>query len=193
MRPTKVVTAATLRPVDLDTAKEHLRANRDSAGDYLEDEDNTLFIYLDGAIRACEHKLQTAIMDTRYEMYLTAWPGRCVSLDKFPVSAVNSVKYYDDDNVLQTVASGMYRVLDFMQPCVLEFDDDFDAPSLHSREYPIIINFNAGYTAQSSVPGVIRNGVLLELGERYERRTLGEALKEQPYTDHYMSPESMWV
>lgn len=194
MNPIKVVTAADQPPVDIDTAKEHLHANKDSAGNFDNTEDASLLLYLDGAVRACENKLQTNIMDTELEMYLRSWPGRCVGLDRYPVSAVNSVKYYDEAGVLQTVSSGMYRVLDFMTPCVLEFTDDFTAPNLHARLYPVVINFNAGFTDAPNVPASIRNAVLLEFAERHENRMTSASPEMQSNAaDCLLGPESMWL
>ena len=197
MRPIKVITPATLRPVDLDTAKEHIHANQDSGGSYLSDEDTTATIYLDAAIRACENKLQANIMNAELEMYVKCWPGRCLELDKYPVSAVNSVKYYDDNGDLQTVGSSNYRLLDFMRPAVLEFDADFSEPSLDDREFPIIVNFNAGYTAASGVPTTIVHAVLLEFTDRYENRQnelAGSTVAMfSNAADNILAPERMWI
>lgn len=197
MNPLQLIAAATLKPVSLAEFNEHLHANKDGAGDYLTDEDVTLTLYLDAAIRACENKLQSPIMDSEWAMHLKRWPGRCVNLEKWPVSAINSVKYYDEDGTLQDVAAENFRLLDFLTPAVLEFDTAFSAPSVEDREYPIVINFNAGFTAASGVSAVIRHSVLLEATNRYENRQSELAGTNVAMfsnaADNLLAPESMWL
>jgi len=156
------ITAPTLRPVSLDEAKEHLRITGTV-------EDNVLAIYLDSAIAACENKLQYAIMDSVFKLYVSSYTQH-ISLQKKFVTAIGSVNYYDDNGDLQAVASGNYAVQTFRSPNVLYFDEDFSEPSTDSRDFPIEITFNAGATAATGVLPTIRNAVLIECADRYEHR-----------------------
>lgn len=152
-----------VRPISLQLAKDHLKVG--------DSEDTLVALYLDASIRAVENKIQRTLMDSEHELYAKSW--RNFNLQQYPVSAINNVKYYDEDNVLQTLATGVYNIQSFKRPCVLEFDDDFDAPDLGDREYPIIVNFNAGYsvsaTGTTEVSFIIGH-LLLELADRYENR-----------------------
>ena len=165
MNIVKRITSPTYRPISIDTAKDHLKVSGSA-------EDALIGIYLDAAIRACENKLQRSIMDSEHELYCKTWQAR-TNLQQYPVSAINSVKYYDEDGALQTLATGMYRVQNFKRPSVLEFVDDFDAPDLDDREYPIVINFNAGHAISATGTEEVRyisGFILMELGDRYENR-----------------------
>ncbi len=133
------------------------------------DDDTLIQIYLNAAIKRVENYRQSVVMSSEWELYLKYWPNSA-NLQKHPVSAINSVKYYDDDNVLQTVSASNYRLQDFRVPCRLEFDSDFTEPSVYDREYPIVVNFQAGYLAASSVDAVIKHVTLLELGTYHEIR-----------------------
>ena len=110
-------------------------------------------------------------MSSEWELYAKTWDWN-INLQKHPVTAINSVKYYDDTNTLQTAASSSYRLLDFMQPCRLEFDSStFDEPSTYDRDWPIVVNFQAGYTyAASAHYAAIKHVILLELGTYNELR-----------------------
>lgn len=114
--------------------------------------------------------MQTPVMNSEWELYAKVWDWN-INLQKYPVSAINSVKYYDDDNTLQTVTSSNYRLLDFMQPSRIEFDSSvFDEPTTYDREWPIVVNFQAGYLAASGVPANIKHAILFELGTYNEIR-----------------------
>lgn len=165
MNIVKRIASPTARPISLALAKDHLKISGSA-------EDALVTLYLDAAIRAVENKLQRSIMDSEHELYCTAWQ-HVVSLQQAPVSAINSVKYYDENGDLQTLATGMYRVLNFKRPAELEFDEDFEAPGLYNREYPIVINFNAGHAVSATGTEEVQfisNNILLELTDRYENR-----------------------
>lgn len=125
--------------------------------------------YLAAAIRACENEIQSPILDSVFEIHLKCWQNP-VNLFKDNVTAVNSVKYYDQDGALQTVASANFRSLTFESPARVEFDADYNFPSLDDREFPVTINFNAGFSASASIPETIQHAILLETADRYENR-----------------------
>lgn len=162
MNPVKLITPSTLEPVTLQEAKAHLKVTSN-------DEDTLIQMYLNAAIKRVENYRQSVVMSSEWELYLKIWPTSA-NLQKHPVTAINSVKYYDDNNTLQTVTSSNYRLQDFRVPCRIEFDSDFDTPSTYDREYPIVVNFQAGYLAASSVDAVIKHVCLLELGTYHEMR-----------------------
>ncbi len=152
----------TLRPVSVAEVKTHLHVTATS-------EDDNIAIYLDSAIAACENKLQTAIMDSRFALYANCFSSH-ISLEKNYVSAINTVKYYDTDGTLQTVGSSNYSLQDFKVPNVLYFNDDYVFPNTDTREFPVEVNFNAGFLSATGVIPNIRTAVFLEAGDRYENR-----------------------
>jgi len=171
MNYVKRTVAPTVRPVSVDEAKLHFKVTGT-------DEDANIAIYLDGAITACENKLQTAIMDSRFTLYARSF-AQHLDLQKNYVSAINSVKYYDVDGNLTTVSPVNYSVQDFKVPNVLYFNDSYTFPNTDLREFPVEVSFQAGFTSASSVFPNIRNAVFLEVADRYENRqneVIGERL-----------------
>ncbi len=191
MNYVKRTVAPTLLPFDtLQEVKNHLKAG--------DDEDDLIRLYLQGAVVACENKLQTGIMNATYELYAKCFELN-TSLQKKWVSAVNSVKYYDQDGTLQTVSSGDYSLQDFRIPNVLTFDTDFTFPSTDDREFPLIVNFNAGFMSASGVLPNIKTAILLEVGDRYENRQ-NEIVNERIETvmfnttaESLLNEESLWL
>lgn len=163
MNPVKLITPSVLTPVTLTEAKDHLKVSGS-------DSDTLVQTYLDAAIKRVENYRQSPVMSSEWELYGKTWPTS-FNLQKHPVTAINSVKYYDDDNTLQTVTSTNYRLQDFRVPCRLEFDSDFTQPSLYDREFPIVVNFQAGFTyAASASYSLIKQVIFLELGTYHEMR-----------------------
>lgn len=162
MNHVKRVAAPTYDRALLDVAKQHVRVTTN-------DEDALLGLYLDGVIASCENRLQTAILNTQFELHANFFTTN-IDLQKKWVSAINSVKYYDADGVLTTVSSANYSLQDFKEPNVLSFNVDYDFPETDDREFPVVVNFNAGFTAASSILPNVRNAIFLELADRYENR-----------------------
>ncbi len=162
MNYVKRTVAPTLRPVSVDQLKTHLHVSGTS-------EDEIIAIYLDAAIAASENKLQTAIMDSRFTLYAKSF-CQWTSLQKKYVSAVNSVKYYDSTGTLTTISQVNYSVQDFKVPNVLYFNNDYTFPSTDGREFPVEIDFNAGFLSASGCLPNIRDAVFLEAADRYENR-----------------------
>lgn len=191
MNYVKRTVAPTLRPVSLEDVKKHLKKTTSS-------EDDLITIYLDAAIAASENKLQTSIMNSRFTLYAK---GFCVHLDlqKKWVSAVNSVKYYDADGNQQTVSASNYTLQDFKVPNVLCFNNSYSFPSTDDREFPVEIDFNAGFTAASGVIANIKDAVFLEATDRYENRQnelVGDRLAVVVFnstSDKMLAEESLWL
>lgn len=192
MNPFKLITPSTLTPVTLTEAKDHLKVSGS-------DEDTLVQSYLNAAIQRVENYRQSPVMSSEWELYGKYWPTS-FNLQKHPVSAINSVKYYDDDNALQTVAPANYRLQDFRVPCRLEFDSDFTQPSTFDREFPIVVNFQAGFTyAASGSYALIKEVIFLELGTYHEMRQtelagIGlAAVQMKNVSMELLDSESMWL
>jgi uncharacterized phiE125 gp8 family phage protein len=189
--PVHIVVPSTLDVVTLPQAKQHLKIDGDDSNDIIA-------LYIKAAVKKCEDYRQAAIMSAQHELYSTCF-GNTMSLQKFPVSAINSVKYYDENDDQQTVDASDYRLQSFMQPCVLEFTSSFDSPDLSDRQYPVVINFNAGYTSASSVPATIKLGVLNTLGTFNEIRQIslvGNGLTKVDFWEiatGLLDSETMWI
>lgn len=162
MNHVKRVASPTYDSALLDIAKAHVKVT-------TTDEDALLGLYLDGVIASCENKLQTAILNTQFELYSSGFSTN-VDLQKKWVSAINSVKYYDADGVLTTIGSSNYSLQDYKEPNVLSFNVDYDFPDTDDREFPVIVNFNAGFGSASAILPNIKNAIFLEFADRYENR-----------------------
>lgn len=191
MNYVKRTTAPTVRSISLDEAKGHLKVSGTS-------EDTTIGIYLDAAITACENKLQTAIMDSRFTLYARSFCQH-IGLQKKWVSAINSVKYYDVNGTQTTVPNTNYSVQDFKVPNVLYFNDAYTFPNTDQREFPVEVDFNSGALYASGVFPNIRSAIFLEVADRYENRqneVIGERLTNVMFNntaDKILTEECLWL
>lgn len=191
MNRIKRVAIPTYDRVLLDSCKWHLKVT-------TTDEDALLGLYLDGVIAACENKLQTAILDTNFQLHAKAFCTH-LGLQKKWVSAINSVKYFDADGVEQTVGASNYSLQDYKDPNVLYFDKDYSFPDTDDREFPVTVDFNAGFTSASSILPNIRNAIFLEIADRYENRQnelVGDRLAVVVFNntaDTLLDAEALWI
>lgn len=153
--------------VDLADAKRHCRVEHD--------EENALITSLvaaatshldgwDGVLRGRALGTQTWRQD------FTCFADR-ISLPLAPVQSVTSIKYYDFDGVLQTVAPADYALFeDALSPYVCLASGASWPASVQSRVNAVQIVFLAGYVDVGKVPDPIKQAILLLVGHWYENR-----------------------
>lgn len=84
---------------------------------------------------------QLALDDWHYSDY-------CLELPVGPVVEVSSVKYYDESNVLQTLATSEYRLNNFQEPAQLELFGTL--PGLYDRTDAVLVEYIAGCGASAA-------------------------------------------
>lgn len=148
------------------------------------DDDTLLAIYIDSATDFCERYLNRALITQTWTAYFAEWvlpalyptsktSHRYFEFVKPPVTAVESVKYYDTAGVQQTVSSSNYTLELWGTWASLTFKDAYSFPNLDSdRVMPIEIDFTAGYGADgTAVPQAIKQAILLLTNQSYDLRS----------------------
>lgn len=92
-----------------------------------------------------------------------------------PLQSVTTVKYYDADNVEQTLSSGRYTVDTTSEPARIVIDAD-GWPAIYDRANAVTVRFVCGYGATTAdVPASLRAAMLLHIGDLFENRQNGQA------------------
>lgn len=167
-----IVTPADSYPLSVAEARAHCHVAHDEHDAYLEALIGAAFQWL----QPPAGWLGRSILSQTLRQDLRAWPYREFRLTCGPVSAISSVKYFDQDNVLQTVSPSSY----FLDGETLIFAAAFAAPSLYCRPGAVQIEYVAGYAGADAVPKPIRQAMLLLIGHWYENReavTVGDVSK----------------
>lgn len=163
----KQTTAPASEPISLTEAKLHCRVDNSA-------EDTIFAMLIQAAREFVETYTRRSLITQTWTAYLDEFPRcRWFYLPKPPLGTVNSVKYYDYDNTLQTLATTSYDVgFNAESPARICLSQTATWPtSIRSRPDAVQILYSCGYgTASSSVPAALRQAMLLLIGHWYENR-----------------------
>ena len=149
--------------------------------------------YIDNLISAATESAQ--IFTNRYFINTTlnqfgdTW-NDLATLFKSKVSSVVHIKYYDNDNTQQTLATSVYQKDLEHQPARIGLKPNQSFPNLADRINAVECQYIVGYgSASSDVPEGIRQAVLLTVGNWYENRqnvVVGHSVNELPKSAQYL-------
>jgi len=143
-------------------AKEHLRITHADEDDYIE------AITL-AASEWCEEFQGRVYVQREVVDYLDSFPTE-IRPRKSPLISVDSVKYYDDDGVLQTLAAATYDVGIYKEPGRISLAYNQSWPSTRAMINAVTITYQAGWAARANIPEEIKHAVKLMVGHLYENR-----------------------
>jgi uncharacterized phiE125 gp8 family phage protein len=87
----------------------------------------------------------------------------------FPdVSAIVSVKYFDEAGAEQTVAGSEYQLYNDARGGFVWFRPEFSPPALAERPDAVTVRFTAGYGMAADVPANIRFAIEMMAGQLYD-------------------------
>jgi len=151
--------------IPLSLVKEHLRISHDNSC-----EDELIRTYIATARMCFEAFTWRTLITTTFRTYRDIWE-RGYEIRRSPLQSIESVKYYDTDNVLQTLDSSNYYITNETDYSRLIFNDDAVLPSLKGREQAIQIEFKAGYgDTMADIPADIQTALLQHVASMYENR-----------------------
>lgn len=107
-----------------------------------------------------------------------------ITLPRNPVISIDAVKYFDDADVLQTVATTDYRTDLISKPARIQF---ITLPDLQAVPNALQVDFTVGYgTTPNAVPYEIRQAIMYLVSEYYENRLATTTMKaeELPFSFH---------
>lgn len=146
----------------------HLRIDTIEYDDYIQSLIKSVRYHL-------ERKYALAFITQTIDEYFDTWPigGRKIYTTIRPLQSVTYIKYYDTDNVLQTLDSSKYRI-ETSRKGVIELDDDESFPDIESRVGAIQIQYVAGFADTGvEVPEHIRHSISMMVARLYENKEDG--------------------
>ncbi len=139
----RILVGPTTEPVTLAEAKRHCNV--------VATDDDTLIASLIKAAREfTEESTSRAFINQTWVCQFADWPKSGVCLPRSPLVSVVSVQYLDVDETLRTLATDQYRADTISQPGRLWWDDDDILPVLDTSEWPVTVNYVAGYGVAAS-------------------------------------------
>ena len=167
---TKLVVGPASSPVSLDDMKEHLRVDAN-------DENNLIQFYIDACAASLgpEGELGQAIIPETWDESFQS-PPRDVYLTVLPARSIESVTYFDKDNVQQTAILSDFALYSSDR---WSFVRSENWPGTFDRPDAITVRYEAGF---DSVPLEVAQAVKMIVAHWYQNRedTTEVNLKEIP-------------
>ncbi|MDW9877330.1 hypothetical protein GOA90_08745 [Sinorhizobium meliloti] len=167
LRPIRISPAAA-KPVSLEEARAHLRVDVDDENTLITALIDAATSYLDG----WSGVLGRCLINQVWMQSFSDWPDcRSVRLP-FPDVSAATVKFFDADNVEQTVSASLFERFEDERGTIIRFRDEFTYPTVFDdRRDGVRVEFTAGYGASATdVPTAVRHAMLLMIGHWYENR-----------------------
>lgn len=161
----KQTSAPASEPITLAEAKAQLRVESD-----FTDDDTWITTAITVVREKVEALTNRALMPQSFELAIEGFEDE-IQLPKPPFTSLTSIQYYDEDEVLQTLASSYYLVNDFAEPAIITKKTDQTYPSTFDRPDAVRIAFSAGYADAASVPASIKQAMLMLLTDLYDNRS----------------------
>lgn len=167
-----------VEPIDLeDIGKLHIKIDSSDL------EDDLLAIYIQAAREIIEGRTNRSFITQSRRIKLDQFPS-CgyITLTHGPVQTLTSVKYYDANEVEQTLSSSEYWVdLDTPIPRIIVKNS---WPETYCRPNAVTIDYVAGYGDNADdVPAPLRSAILMRFAQLYQNRQstiLGALATEVP-------------
>lgn len=159
----KVITPPSVEPITLTEAKLDLKIDSN-------DENDLLAILIKASRETIEIRTGRSLITQTRTVKLDYFPCTdTIKLPNGPVQSVTHIKYYDEDEVLQTLDSSEYWIDSDSDIARVVVKDSW--PSTEDRPNAVIVTYVCGYgAAGSSVPAPLRKALLFVLGHVYENR-----------------------
>lgn len=158
----KLKTAAASQPISQAEAKLHLKVSVTTDNDLIDD-------LIASATAWVEEYLDRQLMSATWYLYLDELYTK-IDLNKCPITAITSIKYYDSDNAEQTLADTYYDEDLASEPSRIWRSYGETYPTTYERPNAVTIEFTAGYATAALIPKPIKNAMLLHIAHNYENR-----------------------
>ncbi len=149
-------------PITLEEAKLHCKVE-------VDDDDDLIEALITAAREYCEGFQRRAYITQTWELWLDSFPSTPLTLPLPPLQSVDSIKYYDTDNIETEFEE--YYVDTNSEPGRLELNYGESWPTVILRDInSVCITFTAGYGGAEDVPQKVKQAILLIVSAWYENR-----------------------
>ena len=151
------------------------------------DQDGVISRLINAAVDIIEQETWIVLGSRSYTLYMDHWYGDTTSVEKYsdhfiipkyPVTAVDSIKYYDTNNSLQTLATSNY---DTSLNGNISRVEVTTQPNVYDKYDAIEVAFTAGYADYFDIPDQFVELLELVIGDLYEQRMTGTMANVKQY------------
>lgn len=185
----KQVTSPAVEIVSVEDCKLHAHINNDY-------EDSIIENWIKAAREEAESYQRRSFISRVFDLSFDGFPSLPIMIPRSPIITIDSVKYYDVDNVETTYYSRLPDIGGNYPDTNSDLFIDLDSvparvchaygkgwPSATLREMKsLIIRFTSGYGVDhSSIPATVKDAIMLYVAYRYENRVGEDAFPKQFY------------
>lgn len=149
-------------PVPLDEARQHLIVSG------FTDDDEQIVRLIQAATDYLERTLNMALVKQTWMQAFSSFDC-LLRLRVGPVARVEAVRYYDGNNVEQTLSASSYSVLNYAGGPVVSLTYGGNWPVTINRQDAVSIEYIAGVDA-ADVPASLKAAILMHVGLMYSYR-----------------------
>lgn len=170
----RVTTAAPYYPVSRANAKLWARIDSDDTA-----QDTMIDLLIAAMTDYAENITGRSFVQRSYELLLDTFPSWEIRLPRPPLLTIDSVKYYDTENVLQTLATSIYESDIYREPARLRPVLGDVWPAVYNRMNAVQIAYTAGYAPGSpddeagyreAVPDTLKLWLSARIATLYDNR-----------------------
>ena len=149
--------------------------------------DSAIAIAIAGITAHVQHDTGRSIINQTWRITLDSFPD-AIKLFNPPIVSVSWVKYYDADNVLQTLDPADYTVDSVSEPGYVVPAVDVEWPETYDKINAVQVQYVAGYGAtDASTPDDIKMYILAKLAEQFDADA-----KANPFLDSLLQSKKIW-
>lgn len=187
-----LVTPPITSPVDLPSAKLHLRVDTDEDDTYIES-------LIATATASAEDTTRRALLTQTWDYSLDGWPWcHAITLPLGNLQSVTSVKWKDTAGTETTLTLTTDYLVETNgeQPgrVVLPYGGSWPTGTLYPSN-PITIRYVCGWTTPANVPPKVRAAILMTMAKLYESRgedTVGQTVHEDRTVGNLLASYRLW-
>lgn len=185
----QVTTAPTTEPITLAEAKLHLRVDGT-------DEDALITALIQAAREYCENYCNRAILTQTVTLKMQSFPSSTegiggIDLRFGKVQSITEIKYFDTDNVEQTINAADYSLLNMFESYIVAPVYNTCFPTTRGDFANITVTYLAGWATVAEVPQVIKLAMLLFIGSSYENREDAKQMAVNA-SQRLLNPLKLW-
>lgn len=165
LRPIRTV-APSVRAVNKEEAKAHLRVDHDLEDDLIE----ALVLAAEGRLDGWAGLLGRCMINQTWVASYNAFTSPGLALP-FPDVTSAVIKYFDSEGVERVIDTSDYRLIETASTTAIEWRSGYGLPSLSVRSDAVRVEMVAGFgDLATDVPDAIRHAIKLLVGGWYENR-----------------------
>lgn len=173
------LTEPPVEPITLDEVYLHLRLDPDAGSPTVHPDDAMLRSHIKAARERCEAATRRSFVLRTLRLSKERFPdireSSVIELLNGPVQEIVQIRYYDEDNAIQTLDDSVYFLIDDIVPLVQLVDGEV-WPETYDRMDAVQVDYKAGYAPEGSpeqdfvtnIPASIKEAMKLDVQLLYD-------------------------